>query len=792
MKKLVFLISIALASQAIAQNITQNIRGQVIDKFTKAPLPGASILIKGSNPPVGAASDFSGKFVLKDIPVGRVVLEVTFIGYESLEIPNVNLTSGKEVVLVIEMDESIESLQEITLTAEESNLRTENEMVTLSGRTFSIEETQRFAGARNDVARMATKMPGVRGTNDAVNDIVIRGNAPSGLLWRLEGLDIPNPNHFGKTGASGGPVSMLNNNVLRNSDFLTAAFPAQYGNALSGVFDLKMRTGNSDKHEFLGQIGFNGFEFGAEGPVSRSSGSSYLVNYRYSVLGIMKAMGMDFGTGAAVPEYQDLTFKLHFPMKNGQNLSFFGLGGISKVDFVVDPENIDDENFYGEGKTNTHSRTTTGVIGANYYKSFGSKTLLNIQASAGTLIDGDYLDTLDNNFNPHSYFGMDYRNATVALNAHLSTKLNSKNNVRFGFYGTLIHLDMMDSVYRYDFDRFVTLTDIRGQSFMVNPYVEWQYRPAQRWKINAGLHSRYFHENSSFTLEPRVGVNYNVNEKNDLKVAYGLHSQTPAVYLFFREVTLSDGTQYRPNTDLGPTSSHHFVVGWDHQLKPSLRFRAEAYFQSIYNAVIDQNTSAFSLLNVGSFDFFIPDSLENGGPGTNYGIDLSLEQFMNNGMYYLTSVSLYQSKYSGSDGVERNTAWAGDFVVNLVGGKEFNLNKNKENARTRTSLTVDLSLTYAGGQRYTPIDVEESEKRGITVPDFDQAYTLQYPNYFRTDLRVGFKIQGKKVSQEWALDIQNLTNQQNIQFSRYNPNTGEIDFIYQIGILPIMQYRIHF
>ena len=788
------LLFISLLSMSVvsAQEITQKVRGKVVDKFTQSPLPGASVVIKGSDPVVGTVSDFDGNFQLNNVKIGRITLTVSYMGYYPVELPNINVTSGREVVLTVELDEAAETLDEIVLTSESTGMTTENEMVTLSGRTFSIEETQRFAGARNDVARMATKLPGVRGTNDAVNDIVIRGNAPSGLLWRMEGLDIPNPNHFGKTGATGGPVSMLNNNVLRNSDFLTAAFPAQYGNALSGVFDLKMRNGNNQSHEFLGQIGFNGFEFGAEGPISRSKGSSYLVNYRYSVLGVMKAMGFDFGTGSAVPEYQDLTFKLNFPLKNNQSISFFGLGGISKVDFIRDPENTDESDFYGDGKTNTHSRTQTGVVGLNYFKSFNSNTLLNIQASAGILKDGDYLDTLDNNFEPHNFFGIDYGNSTFALNAHLSKKFSAKSNLRTGVYGTLINLDMLDSVYRYDFQRYVTLTDIQGQTMLFRPYAEWQYKPNMNWKINSGIHMQYFTESNKFSIEPRLGVSRIVNEKNSLNVAYGLHSQTPAVYLFFRQVTLDDGSVYRPNSDLGFTKSHHFVVGWDHRFNQTLRFRTEVYYQRIFDAVIDQNSSAFSLVNIGSFDFFIPDSLQNGGPGWNYGIDLTLEQVMKNGMYYLTTVSLYQSKYAGSDNVQRNTAWAGDFVINLVGGKEFILNQSKENPRVRSSLTIDASVTYAGGQRYTPIDTEESARRGITVPDWDLAYTEQYPNYFRTDLRIGFRMQGRKVSQEWALDIQNLTNAQNIQFSQYNPNTGEVEFIYQIGILPIFQYKIEF
>jgi hypothetical protein len=787
MKKLTFLIllfSITLS----AQDLTQTVRGTVVDRFTQIPLPNTAVIIQGAGAQKVAVSDLDGNFRLEDVPVSRITLTFNLLGYQVLDIPNINVTSAKEVVLWVEMDQSLEELDEIVL-KEEQEMRTENEMVTLSGRTFAIEETQRFAGARNDVARMASKMPGVRGTNDAVNDIVIRGNAPSGLLWRLEGVDIPNPNHFGKSGATGGPVSMLNNNVLRNSDFLTAAFPALYTNALSGVFDLKMRSGNNQKHEFLGQIGFNGVEFGAEGPINRKKGSSYMVSYRYSVLGLMKAMGMNFGTGAAVPEYQDIAFKLNFPMAKGQSISFFGMAGNSKIDFIQDPE---EENFYAEDNTNTYSRTNTGVVGGNYFKSFGKKTLLNISASASTLIDGDYLDTLDEGNTAYNYYGMDFRNAAFTINAHLSHKLNAKNSLKFGIYNSFYRLNMLDSVYNDQFKDYVKVTNIEGNTALYRPYAEWQLRPSLRFKVNAGLALQILSLTGEASLEPRLGMSFAINAKNSINVAYGLHSQLPASYLFFRQTTLDDGTAYRPNENLGFTKSHHFVVGYDYQINPTLRFRTEAYYQNIQKAVVEQNSSPFSLLNVGSFDFFIPDSLENSGTGYNYGVDITIEQFMNKGLYFFTTLSLYNSRYQGSDKIERYTAWAGDFVTNLVGGKEFVLKSNKEGRKFRNSITFDASLTYAGGQRYTPVDVERSEAEGVTYYDWDRAFEERFPNYFRCDVRIAFRMQGKRVSQEWALDIQNLTNQQNVQSSRYNPSTQQVDYIYQIGILPIFQYRVEF
>jgi len=247
MKKIVLLsLIIFLFEQGKAQsqsNLTQTIRGSVVDNVSKTPLPGANVVLLNSNSPMGTKTDHNGNFRLSNVPVGRKGIQVSFVGFKTITIQNLIVNSAK----------------------------------------------------------------------DQRNDIIIRGNSPSGLLWRLEDTDIPNPNHFAEGGTTGGPVGMLNNNLLVNSDFFTSAFPAEYGNALSGVFDLKMRNGNTDRHEFLFQSGFNGFELGAEGPFNKKHQSSYLANYRYSTLQLVDNI-IDFGT-SGVPKYQDFSYKLNFPLK---------------------------------------------------------------------------------------------------------------------------------------------------------------------------------------------------------------------------------------------------------------------------------------------------------------------------------------------------------------------------------------------------------------------------------------------------------------------------------------------
>lgn len=774
-----------MSLSALAQPLQQTVRGTVQESFTHGPIPNAKVVLKQSDGSTHETiSDINGQFRFEHIPPGRLQLLFSAFGYQSKSLADIDHTASRETIVIIELAESEEQLGEVNVIAN-SSTRPKNEMVTLSARTFSIEETQRFAGARNDVARMAAKLPGVRNANDAVNDIVIRGNSPNGLLWRMEDLDIPNPNHYGKNGQTGGPVSLLNNNVLRNSDFLTGAFPASYGNALSGVFDLQMRDGNNEKYEFIGQVGFNGFEIGAEGPLGNGS---FLVDYRYSVLSLMSAIGFDFGTGSAIPEYQDFTFKVTQKLSDKWRMSAFGLWGKSKIDFVRSPDS--DEDLYGETGTNTHSRSQQAVLGVNFFYITSESSLLKLTLGTGSLWDNDFLDTLDQSGQPQSYYGMDFRNTTYSGHIQWVTNAIENHTFRVGLRNDVYTFDMLDSIYDYP-NGFNHPTDISNYTSLHQPYVEWQYRPSTRWTVNSGIHAQILSLNGSTTIEPRMGVEYTLDERNVLSAAYGLHSQMAPVNIYYRNVAKPMGGSYQPNKDLDFQKSHHFVIGHSYTFSPTLGLKTEVYYQALFDAIVQASPSAFSLLNGGTFGGVPDTALNNNGKGRNYGIELSLEQYLRKGFYLFSSLSLYQSEYLGSDKVWRKGAFAGNYIFNLSSGKEFVLTKNTT-ASTRHSITLDGSFIGSGGQRYTPIDFLKSQQEGRTVYDETQVYGLQLPMYMRLDVRVAYRMQGRKVTQEWAIDIQNVTNRKNIQNVMYDPAAQEEVKVYSIGLLPMFQYRIYF
>lgn len=811
MKTIILFCLVVLASSTSAQ-INQNIRGIVTDKDSKMTLPGANVVVSSTTPIKGCVSDINGHFKLPDVPIGRHNIQISYVGYETKFIQNIELTSGKELILNIELQESI-VMEEVIISAKQDKDKAINKMATVSARTFSVEETQRYAGSLNDVARMAQNFAGVQGANDSRNDIVIRGNSPTGVLFRLEGVDVPNPNHFALNGTTGGPVSILNNNVLDNSDFMTGAFPAEYGNALAGVFDLKIRNGNNEKHETLGQIGFNGLEITTEGPISKKNFSSYLISYRYSTLELFQKMGFNFGTGTAVPSYQDATFKLNFPNKKGKT-EVWGVGGLSNISFLDSEQK--DPNLFSEQGEDLSFYSKIGVVTiANTYrlneKAF-IKTSFSVDATYNKIVN----DTLNKALLAYYPY---YRNTSIegkeALSVIYTNKINTRHLLKIGSYNQRRFFNLKDSLHlRLDSiynplvgeysiiePQWRQLTNYNGATYFIQPFAQWQFRINEKWTLNTGIHSQYFFYNKTYAIEPRLGTKWKINKKNTFSAAFGVHNQLPPTRLFFRQQTdafgnvLNDanGSAIITNKNLKMIQSNHYVLAYDRLFGLNTRLKIETYYQQLSNVPVDYNLNYYSVLNFGAnFDLAFPDTLKNKGTGINYGVELTLERFLHNGFYYLFTGSLYQSKYAGSDGIERNTAFNGNYTCNILLGKEFYFNKSKTDVRSKSSLLVDIKFTLNGGQRYLPILLNESNSAGQTIYDMPNAFIPKYKDYFRTDIKVGYKLNGKKITQEWSLNIQNASNHRNVFSQVYDAVSKKIVTRYQIGLLPILQYKVLF
>jgi len=785
MKRHFLIILLITAHLSYAQNNRQKIRGVVIDKLSQTTLPGATVQIMNEAEKRGAVTNEKGIFVIPDVLPGRYELKFSYVGYKDVFISSVVVTSGKETILDIAMEEDIKSLNEVVITANSKD-KTINSLSTISGRTFSMEEVNRFAGGRSDPARLAANFAGVSATDDSRNDIVIRGNSPVGVLWRIDGMDATNPNHFASVGTTGGAVSALNTNMLKSSDFFTSAWPAEYGNAISGVFDIGFRNGNTQKRETTVQLGVTtGLEALTEGPISKSNGSSYLIGYRYSLAGLAQAIGIDIGT-TATPTYQDLSFKINSGDTKLGRFTLFGILAASSISLEGGSSN----ELYGGGQQSDF-KSKIAIGGLKHFKQINSKSYIS------STIGINYSGTNQLNYGLDSlrisYSKEENKVARTGYEfiTNYNLKINSRLFFKAGMQAEYMKLDLFNRFRKREGEEWSQIWDYNSYTTLAQVYAHLKYNISEKLTLNAGLHAQQFFLNNSFSLEPRLGLKYELNNKNSFSFGYGLHSQTQPLNVYFLQTPNPDGSYNYDNLELGFTKSHHFVLGYDVQPFKDWRLKVEAYYQHLVNVPVNTYPSSYSMLNTGaSFQTDLEDSLANTGTGRNYGVELTVEKFFSRGYYGLFTASLYQSKYTASDGIERNTAFNGRYVANLLAGKEWKLGKEKRNA-----ITTDIKVTYAGGRYYTPIDLAASQARGREVLEGDAyAYSSTYPDYFRLDFKVGYTLNSrtKKLSQSISLDMQNITNNKNVFSQSYDDRSKTISTTYQLGFFPNFIYKIQF
>ncbi len=801
LKSFLLAINILLLSSfsAFAQSNGQTVKGLVIDQQSEMPLIGATIIIITDESGLGSTSDIDGEFQIASVPLGRQSFEVSYLGYESVIVPNVEVTAGKEVYLNIAMQESLVSLDEVVITAEIDKDRSINEMATVSSRQFSMEEVNRFSGGRSDVGRLAGNFAGVSTADDSRNDIVIRGNSPTGLLWRLEGIPIPSPNHFSTVGTTGGPVSALNPNLLKNSDFLTSAFPSEYGNALSGVFDLGFRSGNKDKNEYSFQLGaITGFEGMVEGPMFKENGGSFLVAGRYSFVGIAQAIGLDIGTNA-VPNYYDLSFKLDFGRSALGNVILFGVGGRSDIEFLR--EEVDETDLFAADDEDSGADSQFGVVGLKHNLMIGDNSYLRtVIAASGNSVafQRDRYYQFDTEVKAPFVVGDDAL-GRYSVSSYFNTKHSSRFTSRIGFLAERVSAslsfqsaELADDIDSNGIYELREIYDFQESTLLLQPFAQGSYRINEKLTFNLGVHGMYYDLNGQTAIEPRAALQWQLAEKHKINLGFGLHNQTqPIPIQITSKVNMETSETTYPNRELDFSKSNQFVLGHDFRINKSWRSKIELYYQDVSNVPVEREASSFSVLNVGA-DFGFPvdkDDLVNEGTGRNMGLELTLEKFFDKGYYTLLTGSIFDSKYEGSDGIERNTAFNNKYVLNALAGKEFKWGGNGQHR-----ITFDTKITNAGGRYYTPVDLPASMVDGVQMFQEEIAFSEQHSSYFRWDVKMGIKMNNEKrgFSQALYFDIQNVTNSENIFAKRYNRQTNEVNDVFQIGFFPNFMYKIEF
>jgi len=773
------------------------IKGLIIDKQSETPLEGVAIELLNANEPTGVITNAAGYYRLENVPLGRKSIKISYLGFETMTIPNIVVTSGKDAIVDVGLMASFDQLDEVILTATKKKDRPINTLATVSARQFGLEEVTRFSGGRGDVGRLAANFAGVSSPDDSRNDIVVRGNSPVGLLWRLEGIPIPNPNHFSAFGSTGGPVSAVNSNVLKNSDFITSAFPAEYGNAIGGVFDLGFRKGNIDAYEFTLQAGaFSGVEAMAEGPLGKNKGS-FLVAGRYSLVGLIGAGAA--GASTATPNYVDVSFNIDFGESTFGNFSIFGILGDSNIDFLGDE--IDEDDLFAAEDEDLLVASDFGVVGLKHRLLIKDnsylKTIIAGSFSGGSIRADRYLnkDTPQERIIP--YTESNNNQSRISFSTLFNSKLSNRATLRtgvlienFGIESVLSDRNEQPDLNNDGDPDLINFRTINENLMLLQPYAQGQFRCTEKLTLNAGLHGQYGTLNEQFVLEPRVGINYELNKKHGLSLGYGRHHQSVSYPIVFLNEK-SNGESIQSNKDLEFTRSDHYVLGYDVKLGSNWRGKIELYYQDISNVAVEAFPSSYSSLTEGADFEFDNDrvSLVNEGTGDNQGLELTIEKFFSKGYYGLLTGSFFESKYKGSDGLERNSPFNNGYVLNLLTGREFEVGKSKKNV-----LFFDTRLTFSGGRYFTPIDLEASIQSGFEVLEEERAFSQQYDDYFRWDFKFGYKMNSKtkKRSHQLYFDFQNVTNRKNVFVRRYNRLTNSINQIDQIGFFPDFGYRYQF
>jgi len=767
-------------------SITQTIHGTVTDAASKQPMAGVVVLLQ-SNTNINAVTDDKGYFEMTGVPVGRQSFTFKMVGFEDYTVPQAMVISGKQLDLNISMNESLHTLKEVTLkaAATKDRIKAMNEFATVSARSFSVEETRRYAAAFSDPARMVQNFPGVSNAGDMDNSIVVRGNSPKGVLWRMEGIEIPNPNHFTSQGASGGAISMLNANTLGNSDFYTGAFVPEIGNALSGAFDLNLRNGNAEKREHTIQIGALGMELATEGPFSKKSKASYLLNYRYSTLAMLEQF---IKLGGMVPKYQDGALKVNVPTAKAGTFTLWGLGGYNVAANTLDADSNKWTDEKPNEKFNSRNYMATGGVSHQYFLNKDAYIKTIVTASQDKAMND--VDTL----NPgDSYNKVPVNHTTLTNNAIRASlmynqKLDARNTFRAGVIGQQMGYDMNLSYFDKSKNQWKNILNGDGNTQFYQAYIQWKSRLSERLTVIGGVHGSYLALNSKYSIEPRVSATYQVN-KNKFSLSTGFHSKPEHISTYLFQNAAKGQSIIYPNKNLDLQRAYHVVAGYETTLPFQTRFKAEVYYQYLYNIPVEKDSaSAFSIINeLDVYSLLGTKQLVSKGKGQNYGIDLSIERPFANNYYVLATGSVFKSTYTTYAGQTYNSRFDRGYQFNIVGGKEFKLNNNG-----RSLIGVNAKILTSGGSRESVIDLAKSRanKEVAYVPG--EYFTKQVPAYFRTDAGIYFKKNNKRATHTIQLDIQNITNRQNYYFSYYDNKSGNIKTQYQLGMLPNISYRIDF
>lgn len=721
-------------------------------------------------------------------PVGRHTLHISCIGYQEREV-EVVISIGHQQHLEITLEPASYDLQGVEIIRHHDKSRPIQPLLYAGARSFSVEETERYAGSLGDPSRMVRSFAGVMPINDSRNEIVVRGNSPLGVQYRLDGIEVPNPNHFNAgLGMTAGQVTALNMNLVTNSDFILGGWQATKGNAMAAIFDLNLRKGNPNHHQMRLQMGYNGLELVGEGPITKSGNLTYVASYRYSIPEIMSyAMKLFNKETAIVPKYQDFTSKLNWAINDRHNLSLITLIGGSGINIQL-------------SKMGSNSTVEVDATGFDQLVKMRSLLVLTGLVYQGQLTNStDLSASLSWNYNKIDMkvdkmalpkvtdWERIYVDQTTEHKLSLTADLHHRfashqDNIYAGVVLDHYLLNMYNLSASYSFP----LNDDKADFRLLRAYAQYQHLFSDFFTATVGAHAMYLPLNHSFSIEPRAALELKVGTNHTIGISGGLYSQLPPHTFFF----VKDATGgYNPlNQKLGFSKSWHANLSYNYQFDKDWRLRTELYYQRHFDIPAEDIAYGRSLLNYGAGENNMDriPGLKNIGKGRNYGMELTLEKFFSQNYFLLISGTLYRSFYT--DPVlkqEFSTVFDGGYILNITGGLEYPINN-------KWTLFAAPQIVLSGGLRYTPVDEATSVAQHEIVYQTDKWFHSKLPAYLRIDTRIGARLNGKKASQEWGIDLINITNRKNIAFQAFDVDKGKYITQYHFTFFPMVTYRVNF
>ena len=788
MKHLLYLSFFLNIIQGFGQSPTQIIRGIVRDKDAKHLLIGASVEVVGSNPAQLTITDENGAFVLENVKVGRVNLRIQYLGYEPLTVEDIILQSTKESYQEFELSEGQINIDEVVVNASKNAFEAVNPSAVVSTRSFTAEETDRIPAGANDPGRVALSYPGVqRGENDTENQIVVRGNSPAGILWRLEGIDIPNPNHFALIGSSGGGITVFSAQLLARSDFSTGGFAAEYGNAFSGVFDIHFRQGNFFKSSNRFRLSLLGIDLSKEGPIQKGR-SSYLVNYRYSTLGLLSSMGIYLVGERVTNNFQDLSFNLVFKSKNSKSVhTFFGIGGLSEEHYipVENPaERVVGLSSHWEDRVRP---ANMGALGWTWtYLPDDKSYLKTVVALVSSRIER-MSDTLNREDERYRYDTQKYLDTRLLSSITYNRKLNTRTMVKTGLIFNQIWFDFFKSTRarsntsNINQTQFNTAVQGSGNTQQFQQYAQLHYNLSDKLALNTGYHFLHLFANNSSSLDPRISLEYKPQSNQRLSLAYGLYGRALPLMAYY----FTDTTGAYLNKNLKLLKAQHTILAYHFYTQNKMRIILEAYWQHLYNVPIRPD-ARFTYWMLNESDEFPQFKTVSQGKGNNYGVDAAIEKLFSNSWYFLLNGSLMKGTFQTLNGETYNTRFNTVFSSSLSLGKEFPLRKG-------SVLQIGGRFLLNGGFRYTPHDPVKSAQSGRYEALAGADFAQQVPSYQRLDARIAYRFNKKKLAGNVSLDVQNGLNRINPSRVGYDAVRNATYVVYDgSGVVPVLGVVLDF